>query len=129
MPGIRVDSGVVEGAEVSVHYDSLLAKLIARGETREAARLRARHALDQFPILGIRTNVPLLARLLTHPRFVAGDLDTHFLATEAAALLPEPGEPSADVLAVAEALGHAPAGDPGRAPAADPWSSLKRVRV
>ena len=129
MPGVRVDSGVVEGAEVSVHYDSLLAKLIVRGETREAARLRARHALGQFPILGIRTNVPLLARLLTHPRFVAGDLDTHFLDTEAASLLAEPGEPSADGLAVAEALGYLPSGGPGGPSAADPWSSLKRIRV
>jgi len=130
MPGIRVDSGVFEGAEVSVHYDSLLAKLIARGETREAARLRGRHALDHFPILGIRTNVPLLARLLTHERFIAGDLDTHFLASEATALLPEDGEPSADARAVADALRRAPAAASG-APSsiADPWSSLKRTRV
>jgi acetyl/propionyl-CoA carboxylase alpha subunit len=130
MPGIRVDSGVSEGAEVTVHYDSLLAKMIARGETREAARRRARIALEQFAILGIRTNVPLLHRLLDHPRFVAGDLDTHFLATEAASLLPEPGAPSADVLAVADALAHSPAAAAsGPAPAADPWSSLKGARV
>jgi len=130
MPRLRVDSGVSEGAEVSVHYDSLLAKLVARGETREAARLRARRALDQFPILGIRTNVPLLGRLLTHPRFIAGDLDTHFLATEAGSLLPAPPAPPPDVLAVAEALAHAPTAGPGAAPpGADPWASLKRARV
>jgi 3-methylcrotonyl-CoA carboxylase alpha subunit len=101
MPGVRVDSGVTEGGEVSVHYDSLLAKLVAWGETREAARLRAREALAHYAILGIRTNVPLLMRLLTHDRFVAGDLDTHFLDTEAASLLPGDSPPSADARAVA----------------------------
>ena len=130
MPGIRVDSGVVEGAEVSVHYDSLLAKLIAHGDTREAARLRAGQALEAFPILGIRTNVPLLRRLLTHPRFVAGDLDTHFLTTEASALLPAAVEPSAEVLAVAEAAGRTPLTALGQPPRADdPWVSLKGLRV
>jgi 3-methylcrotonyl-CoA carboxylase alpha subunit len=130
MPGIRVDSGVGEGAEVSVHYDSLLAKLVARGENREATRLRARRALDRFPILGIRTNLPLLARLLTHDRFIAGDLDTHFLTTEAASLLPGREEPSLDALAVADAVRAAPAAiADGPSPIADPWSSLKGRRV
>src|SRR4029079_17634953 len=101
MPGVRVDSGVIEGGEVSVHYDSLLAKLVAWGETREAARLRAREALAHYAILGIRTNVPLLMRLLTPDRFVAGDLDTHFLDTEAASLLPPDAPPTTDARAVA----------------------------
>jgi len=130
MPGIRIDSGVIEGAEVPVHYDSLLAKLVARGETREAARQRARHALARFPILGIRTNVPLLSRLLAHERFIAGDLDTHFLEAEKAALLPLDDAPSADARAVADALGRVPAGAPGVRPGApDPWSSTKGPRV
>jgi 3-methylcrotonyl-CoA carboxylase alpha subunit len=124
-----VDSGVVEGAEVSVHYDSLLAKLIARGDTRDAARRRARQALEGFPILGIRTNVPLLIRLLAHERFIAGDLDTDFLATEAASLLPAPAEPPAEVLAVAETAAQTPAAA-GRLPRPDdPWASLKGLRV
>jgi acetyl/propionyl-CoA carboxylase alpha subunit len=130
MPGVRVDSGVTEGAEVSVHYDSLLAKLIARGETRDAARRRAQEALERFPILGIRTNVPLLIRLLAHERFVAGDLDTHFLTTEAASLLPEPGAPAADALAVADAAARTPLTGAGRTTQAeDPWTALKGLRV
>ena len=76
MPGIRVDAGVIEGSEVSVHYDPLLAKLIAWGETRDAARRRALAALRSYPILGIRTNIALLIELLEHPRFVAG-IDRH----------------------------------------------------
>jgi len=82
MPGVRIDSGVAEGAEISVHYDPLLAKLIAWGETREAARRRALAALRAYTIDGVRTNLPLLIGLLQHPRFVAGDLDTRLIDEE-----------------------------------------------
>ena len=86
MPGVRVDAGVTEGSDVSVHYDPLLAKLIAWGETRDVARRRALAALNAFPILGLRTNHSLLRRILEHPRFARGDLDTHFLEREHDAL-------------------------------------------
>jgi len=130
MPGVRVDSGVSEGGEVSVHYDSLLAKLVAWGETREAARLRAREALAQYPILGIRTNVPLLMRLLVHPRFVAGDLDTHFLDTEAATLMPADDAPSDAARAVAAAVRRGPFTATGASDSwPDPWTSLGARRV
>ena len=78
-PGLRVDAGVVEGSEVSVHYDPLLAKVIASGETREAAIARLVAALRDYPILGVRTNIPFLIAVLEHPRFRAGDVDTGFL--------------------------------------------------
>src|SRR5439155_7259328 len=81
-PGIRIDSGVTEGGEISVYYDPLIAKLIADGETREVARRRAIEALRNYPILGIRTNVSFLIELLEHPRFSAGDIDTRFLDIE-----------------------------------------------
>ena len=129
MPGVRVDSGVCEGTEVTVHYDSLLAKLVAWGETREAARHRARQALAHFPILGIRTNVPLLMRLLAHERFVAGDLDTHFLQTEVAALVPPDDTPSADAHAVAALVRRGGHGAAAVDTAADPWTSLRDRRV
>jgi acetyl-CoA carboxylase biotin carboxylase subunit len=130
-PGLRVDSGVIEGSEVSVHYDSLLAKLVAWGETREAARHRALEALADYPILGIRTNVPLLLRLLSHERFVAGDLDTHFLQTEAAALLPSDDTPSEDARAVAAAMrsGGRSGSSAETRGAPDPWTALRGRRV
>jgi acetyl-CoA carboxylase biotin carboxylase subunit len=78
-PGIRVDSGVVEGAEVSVHYDPLLAKLIVWAETRDMARRRAIAALKHYAILGIRTNIPFLLAVLGDDRFAAGEVDTGFL--------------------------------------------------
>ena len=87
MPGIRIDSGVIEGGAISVHYDPMIAKLIASGDTREAARQRAIAALRAYQVEGIRTNIPLLLALLEHPRFISGDLDTHFIDRERAALL------------------------------------------
>jgi acetyl/propionyl-CoA carboxylase alpha subunit len=86
MPGVRIDSGVAEGGEVTVHYDPLIAKVIATAETRELARQRLTAALRAYPILGIRTNIPFLLRVLDHPRFVAGDVDTGFLDGEGSAL-------------------------------------------
>ena len=85
-PGIRIDSGVTQGTEVSVFYDPMLAKLIAMAENREAAIARAAAALRRFGIVGITTNIPFLLAILQHPRFVAGDLDTSFLSVESEAL-------------------------------------------
>src|SRR5207253_6190914 len=86
MPGIRIDSGVEEGSDVPVQYDPLLAKVIATATTRDEAIARLSSALRAFPILGIHTNIPFLLRILDHPRFRAGDVDTGFLDTEGASL-------------------------------------------
>jgi acetyl-CoA carboxylase biotin carboxylase subunit len=85
-PGIRIDSGVQEGNEVPVHYDPLLAKVIAVGESRDVARGRLIDALRRFPILGVRTNIPFLLRVLSHPRFKTNEIDTGFLEAEDAVL-------------------------------------------
>jgi acetyl-CoA carboxylase biotin carboxylase subunit len=132
LPGVRIDAGVSQGDEVSVHYDPLLAKLIASGETREAARQRALAALRDYPILGIRTNIPLLQAVLEHPRFIAGDIDTHFLDTEWPHMhAAGTAEPPPEVLAIARAAAGSALASPG-APdplASDPWMSLRGVRV
>ena len=77
------DSGVVEGDEISVHYDPLLAKVIATAETRSQAIGRLAAALRSFDVRGIRTNIPFLLNVLEHPRFRAGSVDTDFLDSEA----------------------------------------------
>ena len=129
MPGVRVDSGVVEGGEISVHYDPLIAKLIASGENREAARQRAVVALKNFPILGIRTNAALLLELLNHPRVVAGAIDTRLLDAEADSLRQHLlREPSADALAVAAAVTDVTPASV-RTVVTDPWSSLQDIRL
>lgn len=80
-PGVRVDTGFVEGDEVTIYYDPMLAKLIVWDEDRTAALARMRTALRRFVILGITTNVEFLCDLLGHPQFVSGEFDTHFLQT------------------------------------------------
>ncbi|MGH8696466.1 MAG: acetyl-CoA carboxylase biotin carboxylase subunit [Burkholderiales bacterium] len=79
---VRVDTGVYEGGEVSVHYDSLVAKLICHGTGRDAARARLAEALDAFVVKGPATNVAFLAAVARHPRFGAGRFDTGFIAQE-----------------------------------------------
>jgi propionyl-CoA carboxylase alpha chain len=80
--GLRVDTGVFEGAEISMFYDPLIAKLIGSGGTRDEAIARMRAALDEFFIRGVSHNVSFLAALLAHPRFVTGDFTTNFVAEE-----------------------------------------------
>jgi acetyl-CoA/propionyl-CoA/long-chain acyl-CoA carboxylase, biotin carboxylase, biotin carboxyl carrier protein len=96
-PGIRVDSGFRAGDEVPAAYDSLLAKLIAWGETREEARRRMLRALDEFGIAGIPTTIPAHRVLLAHPDFVDGSYTTRLVESGALASLAAtrgPPEPS-----------------------------------
>jgi propionyl-CoA carboxylase alpha chain len=79
---VRVDTGVYEGGEISMHYDSMIAKLITCGATREEALARMRSALDAFVIRGLSSNIPLQATLVRHPRFLSGDFTTAFIAEE-----------------------------------------------
>lgn len=78
-PGIRVDTGVYIGFEVSPYYDSLMSKLIVWGETRGAAILRMRRALEEYKILGVRNNIPFHQRLMDSHRFMGGQYDTRFV--------------------------------------------------
>ena len=132
-PGIRVDAGVGEGGEVSVHYDPMIAKLIASGESREVARRRAVDALRRYPILGVRTNTGFLIELLQHPRFVSGDIDTGFIDAEGDAFLSRTaGVTAPESDAVARAAQAAPTLGTASAAAAgsyDPWDGLRGVRV
>jgi len=79
---VRVDMGVYEGGEISMHYDSMIAKLITHGATRAEAIDRMRDGLNAFVIRGISSNIAFQAALLQHPRFVAGDFHTGFIAEE-----------------------------------------------
>jgi propionyl-CoA carboxylase alpha chain len=80
--GIRLDTGVFEGAEISVHYDPLIAKLVASGPDRDTAIDRLRGSLDDFYVAGVRHNVSFLAAVAAKPRFRAGALSTNFITEE-----------------------------------------------
>jgi acetyl-CoA carboxylase, biotin carboxylase subunit len=78
-PGVRMDTHVYAGYRVPPFYDSLLAKLITHGTTREEALARMRNALSTFVLEGVHTTIPFLLQVLDHPDFVAGEIDTKFL--------------------------------------------------
>ena len=140
-PGVRLDSGVGPGSDVPVHYDPLLAKLAVWGESREAARRRALSALRRYVVLGVRTNLSFLQRVLEHPRFARGAVDIGFVDDERETL--RGGAPDRSVIAAVAAaaragrkgLSRSASGTSEPAPAlrtdpeADPWRRLRDWRL
>jgi len=78
-PGVRIDTHIYQGYTIPPYYDSLIAKLIVHGRDRNEAISRMRRALEEFLVQGIATTIPLHQKIVEDPRFVAGDIDTHFL--------------------------------------------------
>ena len=99
----RVDTGVEQGAAISPFYDPMIAKVIAWGDTREAARERLADALDEAVVWPVRSNAGFLVQALDHPAFVAADLDTGLIAREGDELMPS-AVPSDEALAEAAAV-------------------------
>ncbi|HEY1251523.1 MAG TPA: biotin carboxylase N-terminal domain-containing protein [Thermoanaerobaculia bacterium] len=129
-PGIRVDAGVERGSAVGVEYDPLLAKLVVWAPDREAAIHRARRALSEWVVLGVETNLPLLAEVLGSEAFVSGRYSTDLVAH-----LPRRPTEAPDAAWIAAALAGggseariAPA-KAGVSAAADPWSMLNGWRL
>ncbi|RZJ16918.1 MAG: ATP-grasp domain-containing protein [Brevundimonas sp.] len=121
---IRVDTGVMQGGEVSQFYDPMIAKLIVHEDTRQAAAARLADACREVEVWPVRTNAGFLARCLDHPRFVEGDVDTGFIGAEEGALTP-PG-PSPTLLA--EVANHALDCAPPTTEVSSAWSSLAGAR-
>jgi 3-methylcrotonyl-CoA carboxylase alpha subunit len=102
----RIDTGVEQGGEVTVHYDPMIAKVIAHAPTREAALAKLVDALDRIEVEGVTTNRGFLARLAAHPAFVAGEVDTGFIARHEQALFEKTVAPPAVVAAAARWWGE-----------------------
>ena len=98
--GARIDTGVEQGGEVTVHYDPMIAKLIVHAATREEALAGLVAALDRTEVDGVTTNRGFLARLAAHPAFVGGEVDTGFIARHEASLF-ETEPAGADIVAAA----------------------------
>ena len=134
-PGLRLDSGVTEGLEVSIYYDPMLAKLTAWGPTRDLSLRRMEVALSQFQVLGVVTNIPLLRAVVGHPQFQKGEYDTGFLEWNPA--VASPSLP-AETRIVARALAAWAAGQPVEASSpslagngrvsVSPWQSAGQQR-
>ncbi len=126
-PDLRLDTGIREGDAVSVFYDSMIGKLVAWGDGREEAARRLHEALARTEILGVRTNLAFLERLVAHPAFLAGETDTGFIERHRADLLPPPGDVPLEALVAAAARVHL---DERRAAAGgSPWDDAGGWRL
>jgi acetyl/propionyl-CoA carboxylase alpha subunit len=118
-PGVRVDAGVGEGSEIGLDYDPLLAKLIVSAPDRAACLSRARRAIADCVVLGVETNAPLLASILSSEEFAAGKYATDLISRLPS--LAAPPAPEAAWIAAALAFSDSRPGAPGAAPP-EPWS-------
>jgi len=89
-PGVRVDTSVYSGIEITPFYDPMIAKLVVWGETRGQAILRMRRALEEYRIVGVRTNIPFHQTMMDSHRFMGGQYDTRFVEERFA--MPEAGD-------------------------------------
>jgi 3-methylcrotonyl-CoA carboxylase alpha subunit len=121
---VRIDTGVKQGDEITPYYDPMIAKLIVHGGTRADAIARMRSALAAYEIVGVRTNVEFLGRLMSAPSFVQANLDTALIERERVHLFPAPAEPPAAAWEVA-----ARAVFPARAGDGSPWGETDGWRL
>ena len=142
-PGVRVDSGILEGSRIGVHYDPILSKIIVLAPDRGAAVRRMQTALADTVVLGLSTNLPFLRAVLEHPMFAAGETTTDFIERHFAGWAPSGEPPEVEAIAFAAAIealetrgthcamraaargagGSVPGGSPS------PWESLAGFRV
>jgi 3-methylcrotonyl-CoA carboxylase alpha subunit len=129
-PGVRFDSGIAVGSEVTVFYDPMLAKLVTWGRDRAESIERMASALERTVVLGVTTNLARLRAIVAHPAFAAGDLHTGFLDEHLRDTPASTDAPPRAVAAAAAAMRLAPAGQAaGRASVPDPWTSLGPWRL
>ncbi|MBI5059743.1 ATP-grasp domain-containing protein [candidate division KSB1 bacterium] len=128
IPGVRIDSGIREGSEVSVFYDPILSKVIVHAATRDQAISRMREALNRYVLLGVANPLEYLQSVLAHPAFQRGELSTHFISDHLSAWKPTPAaEPELAAALAAALLYRAPVANSAAtsAPQSDtPWRTL-----
>jgi 3-methylcrotonyl-CoA carboxylase alpha subunit len=126
---VRLDTGVREGDEVSVFYDPMIAKLIVWGDDRMEAARRMQGALESTAILGVRTNLAFLERVVKHPAFLAGDTDTAFIERHRADLLPPESEVPLEALVAAAARVFVDEQEAKASLPASPWNDTGGWRL
>ena len=131
-PGVRDDSGVYEGWTVPIDYDPLLSKLVVWAESRDEALRRMRRAVAEYRVVGVKTTLPLFERILAHPAFGAGDIDTSFIDRALTAGKDRPGRVAEIAVAAAAIQAYeerraARLSPPGAGGAAiSPWGAAGR---
>lgn len=131
--GLRLDSGVAQGQQVSTFYDPLLAKLIAWGPDRPTSLQRMDLALSQFPVLGLVTNIPFLRDVIRHPQFQAGQYDTAFLESAQELKTPMVSEESGNLVRALAAWASGGDGQLSQSETTEqnnsPWNSIGGRRL
>ncbi len=134
-PGIRVDSGVYQGARVTVYYDPMVAKLVVHGRDRGEAIERLERALSEYVVKGIKTSIPFHQRVIRHPKFLEGHYDTGFIETYLSEKEPDTAETGearrtavmlAAIAAYRRDKEQAERMQPSKKAAEDPWKSAGR---
>jgi 3-methylcrotonyl-CoA carboxylase alpha subunit len=128
-PSARLDTGVREGDEVSVFYDPMIAKVIVHGADRDESARRMQAALAGTSLLGVKTNLAFLERVVRHPAFLAGDTDTGFIERHRADLLPAASDVPVEALVAAAARIFLDERDTMRALPASPWNDTGGWRL
>lgn len=132
-PGVRVDSGIALGSEVSMHYDPIMAKLIVHAPDRNTAISKMTDALEQFKILGVKTSRRFMIEVLNHPEFVAGRTFTSFIPTHMNKRDTSTNGSHALAAAIASAVMSRPSVSTGstgaRRPIATPWDSIGNWQI
>jgi acetyl-CoA carboxylase biotin carboxylase subunit len=103
-PGVRVDTGIYPGFEITPYYDPMIAKLITWGETRGQAILRMRRALEEYRVVGVRTNIPFHQTMMDSHRFMGAQYDTRFVEERFSMQRPDNGGPNTDIAAIMATL-------------------------
>lgn len=103
-PGVRVDTGVYPGFEITPYYDPMIAKLVVWGETRAQAILRMRRALEEYRIVGVKTNIPFHQTLMDSHRFMGGQFDTRFVEERFSMDTANESDPNAEIAAIIATL-------------------------
>jgi len=124
-PYVRNDAGCYEGAEIPVHYDPMISKLVVWGEDRARALARMRRALDEYQVRGIETNLAFHRRCVRQAAFAAGDYDTGFIGRNAKELAPQAGEAELTAAIIAVALDAATTAAPARAQVTRPGATTE----
>jgi acetyl-CoA carboxylase, biotin carboxylase subunit len=124
-PYVRNDSGCYEGAEIPVHYDPMISKLVVWGEDRARALARMRRALDEYQVRGIETNLAFHRRCVRQAEFAAGDYDTGFIGRHGKELAPQAGEAELTAAIIAVALDAATTAAPVRPQATRPGATTE----
>jgi acetyl-CoA carboxylase, biotin carboxylase subunit len=122
---VRNDSGCYEGAEIPVHYDPMISKLVVWGEDRARALARMRRALDEYQVRGIETNLAFHRRCVRQAEFAAGDYDTGFIGRHGKELAPQAGEAELTAAIIAVALDAATTAAPVRPQATRPGATTE----